>query len=178
MSLGYYATFWLHTTHTAGFLQVIWLRWFAVSGAIRLVGTDVFVNHIFLYISPCDSRPIILPLTFSNCYLPRFRFFGGFIPIKVVWVEFYVNSLFYIDCVSRIISFDKLYFIPQWFVSGIDGMFCGESQTLSALVFSSLLLHVRPVPPMHAWPLSHLRGLFGLIRRAFNVVTDLKTART
>ena len=45
------------------------------------------------------------------------------IPVDVVWVKSYVNCLFDPARLVIRVTINKLYFVPEWLVSGVVGMF-------------------------------------------------------
>ena len=53
---------------------------------------------------------------------PRFWNFYSTIPVDVVRVESYVNCLIDPMCVVIGVMINKLYFVPEWLVSGVVGM--------------------------------------------------------
>ena len=54
---------------------------------------------------------------------PRFWNFYSTIPVDVVRVKSYMTSLFDPACVVIRVTINKLYFVPEWLVSGVVGMF-------------------------------------------------------
>ena len=44
-------------------------------------------------------------------------------PIDIVWVKSHMNCLFDPARVVIRVTIDKLYFVPEWLVSGVVGMF-------------------------------------------------------
>ena len=53
---------------------------------------------------------------------PRFWNFYSTIPVDVVRVKSYMNCLFDLARVVIWVTINKLYFVPEWFVSGVVGM--------------------------------------------------------
>ena len=53
---------------------------------------------------------------------PRFWNFYSTIPVDVVRVKSYMNSLFDPARVVIRVTINKLYFVPEWLVSGVVGM--------------------------------------------------------
>ena len=54
---------------------------------------------------------------------PRFWNFYSSIPVDVVGVKSCMNSLFDPARVVIRVTINKLYFVPEWLVSGVVGMF-------------------------------------------------------
>ena len=54
---------------------------------------------------------------------PRFWNFYSTIPVDVVRVKSYMNCLFDPTCVVMRVTINKLYFVPEWLVSGVVGVF-------------------------------------------------------
>ena len=54
---------------------------------------------------------------------PRFWNFFSTIPVNVVRVKSYMNCLFDPARVVIRVTINKLYFVPEWLVSGVVGMF-------------------------------------------------------
>ena len=57
------------------------------------------------------------------CGHPRFWNFYSTIPVDVVRVKSYMNSLFDPARVVIRVTINKLYFVPEWLVTGVVGMF-------------------------------------------------------
>ena len=53
---------------------------------------------------------------------PRFWNFYSTIPVDVVRVKSYMNCLFDPTCVVMRVTINKLYFVPEWLVSGVVGV--------------------------------------------------------
>ena len=53
---------------------------------------------------------------------PRFWNFYSTIPVDVVRVKSYLNFLFDLARVVIRVTINKLYFVPEWLVSGVVGM--------------------------------------------------------
>ena len=53
---------------------------------------------------------------------PRFWNFYSIIPVDVVRVKSYMNCLFDPTCVLMRVTINKLYFVPEWLVSGVVGV--------------------------------------------------------
>ena len=53
---------------------------------------------------------------------PRFWNFYSTIPVDVVRVKSYMKYLFNSACVVIRVTINKLYFVPEWLVSGVVGM--------------------------------------------------------
>ena len=53
---------------------------------------------------------------------PRFWNFYSTIPVDVVRVTSYMNCLFDPTCVVMRVTINKLYFVPEWLVSGVVGV--------------------------------------------------------
>ena len=66
------------------------------------------------------SSPVVV---FLGCGHPRFWNFYSTIAVDVVRVKSYVNSLFDPAHVLIRVTIHKLYFVPEWLVSGVVGMF-------------------------------------------------------
>ena len=64
-----------------------------------------------------------LVFMFFYCRHPRFRYFGSVVPIDVVRVKSYVNSLFHFSRVPVVVSINKLYFFPQLLMSRFVSVF-------------------------------------------------------
>ena len=54
---------------------------------------------------------------------PRFWNFYSTFPVDVVRVKSYMNCLFDPACIVIRVTINKLYFVPEWLVSGVVGMF-------------------------------------------------------
>ena len=53
---------------------------------------------------------------------PRFWNFYSTIPVDVVRVKSYMNCLFDPTCVVMRVTINKLYFVPEWLMSGVVGV--------------------------------------------------------
>ena len=53
---------------------------------------------------------------------PRFWNFYSTIPVDVVRVKSYMNCPFDSTCVVMRVAINKLYFVPEWLVSGVVGV--------------------------------------------------------
>ena len=72
-----------------------------------------------------------LVFMFFDCRHPRFRYFGSVVPIDVVRVQSYVNSLFHFSRVPVVVCINKLNFFLQQLMSGFVSVFW-EGGTLGA----------------------------------------------
>ena len=88
--------------------------WFSAA----LIGA--FRSSLFLAPSAVRCRtPVVV---FSDRGHPRFWNFYSTIPVDVVRVKSYMNCLFDPTCVVMRVTINKLYFVPEWLVSGIVGV--------------------------------------------------------
>ena len=65
------------------------------------------------------GSPIVV---FFDCRHPRFWNFYSTIPVNIIRVKSYINYLF--DSARAVIrvTINKLYFVPEWLVSGVVGI--------------------------------------------------------
>ena len=84
-----------------------------------------------MHFDPCCSLSDLLlsgllshgsPVVFFDRGHPRFWNFYSTIPVDVVRVKSYVNRLFDSARVVIRVTINKLYFVPEWLVSGVVGM--------------------------------------------------------
>ena len=89
----------------------------------------------------------------------RFRNFYLAIPVDVVRVRSYMNCLFDPARVVIRVTINKLYFVPEWLVSGVLGMLwngrgLGTGESNVSIVLLNSVLHRSPVSPMYTSPRS------------------------
>ena len=86
-------------------------------GAFRSL---LFHSVIFSLDSPLSHGfPVVV---FFDRGHPRFWNFYSTIPVDVVRVKSYMNCLFDPARVVIRVTINKLYFVPEWLVSGVVGM--------------------------------------------------------
>ena len=83
---------------------------------------------------------------FFDCGHPLFWNFYSTIPIDIVWVKSHMNCLFDPARVVIKVTIDKLYFVPEWLVSGVVGMFwngggLGTGESNVSIVLLNSVLH-------------------------------------
>ena len=128
------------------------LLWLVVFQQLWLVHfRSLLFNQWF---APSHGSPVVV---FFDGGHPRFWNFYSTIPVDVVWVKSHMNCLFDPARVVIRVTINKLYFVPEWLVSGVVGMFwnCGGLGTTSrmsrpcSLILSCIGL---PVSPMYTLP--------------------------
>ena len=118
------------------------IGWFSAA----VIGT--FRSSLFRCVVPSvvRCRTVLLLLCFLSVDRPCFRNFYSTIPVDVVRVKCYVNSLFDPACVSVRITINKLYFVPKWAVAGVVSVFrngrgLGTGKSDVSLMFFDSILH-------------------------------------
>ena len=77
---------------------------------------------------------------------PRFSNFYSTIPVDVVRVKYYMNCLFDLPRVVIRVTINKLYFVPEWLMSGVVGMLwngggLGTGESNVSIVLLNSVLH-------------------------------------
>lgn len=81
------------------------------------------ISASFGSVSVCGPLPHGSPaVLFVDRRHSDFWDFSSTVPIDVVRVKCYVNCLFSLACVELRTTINKLYFVPEWAVSGVVGM--------------------------------------------------------
>ena len=96
--------------------------------------------------SAVRCRAALLLLCFSVGH-PRFWNFYSTIPVDVVRVKSYVNCLFDPARVEIRVTINKLYFVPEWLVSGVVGVLwngggLGTGESNVSIMLLNYVLHV------------------------------------
>ena len=112
-----------------------------------LIGTFrslLFHSVIFSLDSPLSHGfPVVV---FFDRGHPRFWNFYSTIPVDVVRVKSYMNCLFDPARVVIRVTINKLYFVPEWLVSGVVGMLwngggLGTGESNVSIVLLNSVLH-------------------------------------
>ena len=131
--------------------------------SIALIGA--FRSFPFSLSDLLSRRSAVSRLSFS-CFFdrghPRFWNFYSTIPVDVVRVKSYMNCLFDPARVVIRVTINKLYFVPEWLVSGVVGILWNGGGLVRASRMSqscSLILSYigLPVAPMYTLP--HSQGI-------------------
>ena len=117
----------------------------------------VFQNLWLVHFDPCRftqwfspsmvrCRTAFLLLCFFDRGHPRFWNFYSTIPVDVVRVKSYVNYLFDSARVAIRVTINKLYFVPEWLMSGVVGMLwngggLGTGESDASIVLLNSVLH-------------------------------------
>ena len=96
--------------------------------------------------SAVRCRTAFLLLCFLIVGIPRFWNFYSTIPVDVVSVKSYMNCLFDPARVVIRVTINKLYFVPEWLVSGVVGMLwnsggLGKGESNASIVLLNSVLH-------------------------------------
>ena len=88
--------------------------------------TDWYISILVVHSVICPlGSPLLHGSLVVVCFdlgHPRFWNFYSTIPVDVVSVKSYMNCLFDPACVVIRVTINKLYFIPEWLVSGVVGI--------------------------------------------------------
>ena len=133
------------------------LLWLVVFQQLWLVHFDPFLFHSVICSlgGPLShGSPIVV---FFDCRHPRFWNFYSTIPVNIIRVNSYINYLFDSALAVIRLAINKLYFVPEWLVSGVVA--CSETAEVSvrasrmsrscSLIPSCIGL---PVSPMYTLP--------------------------
>ena len=93
----------------------------------------------------CRTAPLLWSFFFDRGH-PRFWNFYSIIPVDVVRVKSYMNCLLDPACVVIRVTINKLYFVPEWLVSGVVGMLwngggLGTGESNVSIVLLNSVLH-------------------------------------
>ena len=88
---------------------------------------------------------------------PRFWNFYSTIPVDVVRVKSYMNCLFDPTCVVMRVTINKLYFVPEWLVSGVVGVHRHTRKKEIPSAPSRSRTYDLPISTSDALPLSYRR---------------------
>ena len=126
-------------------------------GAFRSL---LFHSVIFSLDSPLSHGfPVVV---FFDRGHPRFWNFYSTIPVDVVRVKSYMNCLFDPARVVIRVTINKLYFVPEWLVSGVVGMLWNGGGLVRASRMSqscSLILSYIGLPVAPMYTLLHSQGI-------------------
>ena len=117
----------------------------------------VFQNLWLVHFDPCcftqwfspstvRCRTAFLLLCFFHRGHPRFWNFYSTLPVDVVRVKSYMNYLFDSARVAIKVTINKLYFVPEWLMSGVVGMLwngggLGTGESDASIVLLNSVLH-------------------------------------
>ena len=80
----------------------------------------------------------------SECRYPRFRNLNSTVPVDIVGVKSYVDSLLNLTRVPVMVMVNKLNFIPEWIIPGLIGVFRNSQSFLSSRKSYILIFLLNP----------------------------------
>ena len=125
-------------------------QWLAVIGAFRSSHCSIVLTSSCFLSGPLVCRFIVV--AFFHRGHPCFRNFNSIIPVDVIGVKSYVDSLLDPTSVPFWFLFNKLDLVPNRIVASLVGVFrngggVGSGVSYISIVFCYLLLHRSPCFP-------------------------------
>ena len=120
--------------------------WLVVLSTVLIGAFRTFLFHSVIYSLGGPLYHGSSVVVFFDRGHPRFWNFDSTIPVDVVRVKSYMNCLFDPAHVIIRVTIDKLYFVPEWLVSGVVGMLwngggLGTGESVVSIVLLNFVLH-------------------------------------